>query len=134
VLFRSDISSEQSNVSWADLVIFIYPIWWFEQPAILKGWVDRVLAVGFAYKPIDKGIEGLLGPKKAVVITTSGADETSAKHGGMIDAINTVMINGTLSQCGFQNVQYKNLFAVPTVSDEERKNMLQQVRELVQGF
>ncbi len=34
---------------WADAVIFQFPLWWFSMPAILKGWIERVYAYGFAY-------------------------------------------------------------------------------------
>ena len=44
-----DVSAEQEKLLWADAVIFQFPLWWFSMPAILKGWVDRVFARGFAY-------------------------------------------------------------------------------------
>lgn len=45
----SDIADEQEKLLWADTVIFQFPLWWFGMPAILKGWIDRVYASGFAY-------------------------------------------------------------------------------------
>ena len=44
-----DIIKEQNKLLWADAIIFQFPFWWFGMPAILKGWVDRVFACGFAY-------------------------------------------------------------------------------------
>jgi len=44
---------------WADFVIFQFPLWWFSVPAILKGWVDRVFAMGFSYnygRSYEKGV------------------------------------------------------------------------------
>jgi len=55
-----DIAREQADVTWADTLFFIYPIWWSSHPAILKGWIDRVFSFGFAYHMTDKGPEGLL--------------------------------------------------------------------------
>ncbi|GGY21808.1 NAD(P)H-dependent oxidoreductase [Paludibacterium paludis] len=46
---RSDIEQEQDKLRWADAVILQFPLWWFSMPAILKGWVERVYACGFAY-------------------------------------------------------------------------------------
>lgn len=43
-----DVVAEQEKLLWADTIIFHFPIWWFGLPAILKGWVDRVFACGFA--------------------------------------------------------------------------------------
>src|SRR5690554_2983896 len=44
-----DVISEIDLVRWANLVILQFPIWWFGPPAIVKGWIDRVLVPGFAY-------------------------------------------------------------------------------------
>lgn len=44
-----DIKKEQEEVLWADRMVFVYPIWWLDRPALLKGWIDRVMAYGFAY-------------------------------------------------------------------------------------
>ncbi|MEK6293433.1 MAG: NAD(P)H-dependent oxidoreductase, partial [Paraburkholderia tropica] len=45
----ADIAAEQEKLRWADAVILQFPLWWFTMPAILKGWVERVYAYGFAY-------------------------------------------------------------------------------------
>ena len=45
----ADIVAEQEKLLWADTVIFQFPLWWFSMPAIMKGWIDRVYAWGFAY-------------------------------------------------------------------------------------
>lgn len=45
----ADVVAEQEKLKAADAVIFQFPMWWFSMPAILKGWVERVLAAGFAY-------------------------------------------------------------------------------------
>jgi NAD(P)H dehydrogenase (quinone) len=129
-----DIAAEQADIRWADMLMFIYPIWWYEQPAILKGWIDRVMSHGFAYRMTETGmIEGLLKGKKAIVFTTSGADKESMDKNGITDAINTSMIKGTLGFSGFEKVQYKNLHSVPSVSDEERKQMLGEVEEMLRA-
>ncbi|HWI54433.1 MAG TPA: NAD(P)H-dependent oxidoreductase, partial [Desulfobacteria bacterium] len=126
-----DIAAEQAEVSWADVLVFIYPIWWFERPAILKGWFDKVFSHGFAYRQTNEGtVEGLLKGKKAVVITTSGANEDNMRQNGVLDAIKTCMLQGTLGFSGIQEIVYENLYAVPAVSDEERKGMLDKVKSI----
>ncbi|MEI7749989.1 MAG: NAD(P)H-dependent oxidoreductase [Candidatus Moraniibacteriota bacterium] len=53
--------------------VFIYPTWWSNVPAVLKGFYDRVFASGFAFRYRENGFpEGLLKGKRALVITTSG--------------------------------------------------------------
>ncbi len=126
-----DIAAEQAEVRWADVLVFIYPIWWFERPAILKGWFDKVFSHGFAYQQTKEGtVEGLLKGKRAIVITTSGSNEDNMRENGVLDSINTCMIKGSLGFSGIQDVIYENLYAVPTVSDEERKGMLERVKSI----
>jgi putative NADPH-quinone reductase len=45
-----DVRTEIEKLLWADALILQFPLWWFSMPAILKGWVDRVYASGFAYR------------------------------------------------------------------------------------
>lgn len=63
----------QEKILKADNLIFIYPLWWGAMPAILKGFFDRILTPGFAYKFIDSIPVGLLKRKRAIVFMTSGS-------------------------------------------------------------
>jgi len=128
-----DIAREQADVAWADTLIVICPLWWFTVPAILKGYIDRVMSQGFAYQYTETGPVGLLKGKRAAVITTSGADENIAKQSGMIESIKASIINGVFSYCGFEDARYMNCYAVPLVSDADRKSMLEEVREFVRN-
>jgi NAD(P)H dehydrogenase (quinone) len=79
-----DIVHEQEKLLWADAVILQFPLWWFSMPAILKGWVERVYAYGFAYgvgehsdaRWGDRYGEGTLAGKRAMLIVTSGGWES----------------------------------------------------------
>ena len=65
----------QNKIKDADKLIFIYPVWWGTMPAILKGFIDRVLVPGFAYRFSKFGIpQGFLKDKKAVVFMTTGGN------------------------------------------------------------
>src|SRR5258708_14999110 len=91
-----DVRAEQEKLLWADVLILQFPLWWFTMPAILKGWVDRVYAYGFAYgvgehsdkRWGDRYGEGTLAGKRAMlVVTTGGWEEHYAARGvhGPID-------------------------------------------------
>jgi NAD(P)H dehydrogenase (quinone) len=75
-----DVKAEQEKLLWADVLILQFPLWWFSMPAILKGWVDRVYAYGFAYgvgehsdkRWGDRYGEGVLAGKRAMLIVTAG--------------------------------------------------------------
>ncbi len=67
--FVDEIRREQERVLWADLIMLQFPIWWGSYPAVLKGWIDRVLSYGFAY-----GRDRTLSPRTAMYsVTTGGA-------------------------------------------------------------
>jgi len=71
MLFSHDISIEQRKLLAADLVILQFPLWWGSYPAILKGWIERVISYGYAY-----GNNNLLSGKKVLLsVTTGGAND-----------------------------------------------------------
>lgn len=75
-----DVKGEQEKLLWADLVILQFPLWWYAMPAILKGWVERVLSLGFGYGIGehnekhwgDRYGEGKLSGKRAMLSVTAG--------------------------------------------------------------
>jgi len=79
----ADVAAEIEKLLWADMLILQFPLWWFSMPAILKGWVDRVFAYGFAYgvgehsdrRWGDRYGEGTLAGKCAMLIVTAGGWE-----------------------------------------------------------
>jgi NAD(P)H dehydrogenase (quinone) len=78
-----DVKAEQEKLLWADILILQFPLWWYSMPAILKGWVDRNWAYGFAYGVGehsdrhwgDRFGEGKLAGKRAMLIVTTGGWE-----------------------------------------------------------
>ncbi|WP_370519198.1 NAD(P)H-dependent oxidoreductase [Flavobacterium sp. Sd200] len=97
----SDVKLEQELITWAECIIFIYPIWWTGLPAILKGYIDRVFSYGFAYR-YDQGIQkGLLIGKKAIVINTHGKSHAEYKESGIDKALSLTSDNGIYNYCGF---------------------------------
>ena len=126
-----DIAREQADISWAEELILISPVWWFSIPAMLKGYIDRVFSLGFAYDYTENGPKGLLTGKKAKVITTSGADESEDRQTGMTDSINKSVVNGIFGFCGFDKMEYINCFGVPFVKDEDRQKMLVEIGKFV---
>ena len=79
-----DITGEQEKLLWADAVILQFPLWWYSMPAILKGWIERVYAFGFAYGVGehsdthwgDRFGEGTLAGKRAMLMVTAGGWES----------------------------------------------------------
>ncbi|UEP23374.1 NAD(P)H-dependent oxidoreductase [Burkholderia ambifaria] len=109
---RDDIAREQDKLKWADAVILQFPLWWFSMPAIMKGWVERVYAYGFAYGVGehsdqhwgDRYGEGSLAGKRAMVIVTTGGWESHYSARGINGPIDDVLFpiqHGILYYPGF---------------------------------
>ncbi|UKE72926.1 NAD(P)H-dependent oxidoreductase [Xanthomonas graminis] len=109
---RADIAAEQDKLRWADAVLLQFPLWWFSMPAILKGWVDRVYAYGFAYgvgehsdaRWGDRYGEGSMAGKRAMLIVTTGGWESHYAPRGINGPIDDVLFpiqHGILHYPGF---------------------------------
>ncbi len=62
----ADVVQAQQDIAAAEVVTVIYPLWWLSMPAILKGYVDRVFARGFAYESQNSHVRGLLTGRENV--------------------------------------------------------------------
>lgn len=107
-----DIVLEQEKLLWADAVILQFPLWWFSMPAILKGWVERVYAYGFAYGVGEHSDarwgnrygEGTLAGKRAMLIVTAGGWESHYSPRGINGPIDDLLFpiqHGVLFYPGF---------------------------------
>ena len=90
-LFTDTLKEEMDKLAWCDILIFNFPLWWFGLPAILKGWVDRVFAMGFVYGS-GKGIyeNGIFKDKTAFITMTTGGPEI-AYNGGKNGDLDTIL-------------------------------------------
>ncbi|XP_003468863.2 ribosyldihydronicotinamide dehydrogenase [quinone] isoform X1 [Cavia porcellus] len=123
----SDIVAEQKKVQEADLVIFQFPLYWFSVPAIMKGWMDRVLCQGFAFDIPEFYDSGLLKKKLALLsLTTGGVASMYTKAGANGDFRYFLwpLQHGTLHFCGFKVLAPQVSFAPEYSSEEERKAMV----------
>lgn len=90
-LFVEEVKTEIEKLQWCDVLIFNFPLWWFGLPAILKGWVDRVFAMGFVYGN-GKGVyeSGSFKSKIALLTLTTGGPEI-AYNGGKNGNLETIL-------------------------------------------
>ena len=129
-----DVLDQQAKVARADGLAFIFPIWWLSCPAILKGWIDRVLSRGFAYKFGERGMEGLLKHEKALLISTTGGPEQKYKALGTAERIKGIFTELLKDDCGIANVEYVFLHALDLADEETRKKYLERVYHLGKEF
>jgi NAD(P)H dehydrogenase (quinone) len=119
-------------------IIIIHPNWWGQPPAILKGWIDRVIRPGVAYEFLEgdsgEGIpRGLLTAKAAIVFNTSntGIEREQQAFG---DPLETIWRNCVFGSCGI-TVFHRHTFGIVVTSTEsERRRWLREVRETIDRF
>ncbi|MFZ4762543.1 MAG: NAD(P)H-dependent oxidoreductase [Alphaproteobacteria bacterium] len=124
----ADIAEEQSHVAWADRLLFIYPLWWFDRPALLKGWIDRVFSYGFAFSYGAEGAKGLLKHEKAMVIQTTGGSQEVYEAHHAVNIITSPMKDGTLGFCGIGDVDFHTYYGVVSATQEKRTQMLEEIK------
>ncbi|MBW2073074.1 MAG: NAD(P)H-dependent oxidoreductase [Deltaproteobacteria bacterium] len=137
-LLPPEIEKHCTEISKADGIIVVHPNWWGQPPAILKGWVDRVLRPGVAYEFLegDKGEgvpNGLLRAKAAIVFNTSNTESVREKN-VFGDPLETIWKNCIFGLCGVNNF-YRRMFSIIVISTEkQRKEWLQEARQTIAKY
>jgi NAD(P)H dehydrogenase (quinone) len=125
--FAPDVAAEMRKVEACDLMIWQFPLWWFGPPAILKGWVDRVFAMGFAYGGGKIYESGPFRGKRALLSLTTGGPQASYAKGGFngdLDGILRPLQRGMLRFCGFDVLAPHVVFGPVRLADDERAAVL----------
>lgn len=136
--FSPDILGEIQKLQTANLVIFITPIWWLSVPAILKGWFDRVLAMGVAWDTGKIYENGMMRGKQAVIFAAAGNPPEFFKENGRYKATPSQILypitHGTLAACGFNVQEPQVVLNLLNAKPEEREQMLKNVTERIQSL
>jgi len=129
-----DVRVEMDLLAAADVATFISPVWWIAPPAIMKGWLDRVLrGGGFAYGHGPNGPRGALFGKRSLVFTSSGSTEKEFLDSRKLDAVRVMWGVGTVQFCGMQLLDHLHFGPVGSRSTPEMiASYLQQVKASVQ--
>ncbi|SEJ43009.1 NAD(P)H dehydrogenase (quinone) [Pseudomonas linyingensis] len=132
-----DIAAEIAKVQWCDLLILNFPLYWFSMPAVLKGWIDRVMISGVFYggkRIYDRG--GMRGKRALVTLTLGGREHMfgpEAIH-GEIHTLLRPLLQGSLAYCGFEVLPPFIGYHVPYVSAEARGQILADYGQHLQGL
>jgi NAD(P)H dehydrogenase (quinone) len=116
----------QEKIKNNDRIIFIYPTWWNSAPAILKGFFERILVSGYAYKYINSIPRGLLTDKKAAVITTTGGNIILEKL-FLGSRTLKIVVKDTLGFCGINAKGF--MIGSSTKLTESQKNKIRKKAE-----
>jgi NAD(P)H dehydrogenase (quinone) len=129
------IAAHCREIAAAEGIVIVHPNWWGQPPAILKGWIDRVIRPGVAYSFLEgdsgEGVPvGLLRAKTAIVFNTANtpAEREQAAFG---DPLERIWRNCVFGLCGVDDVRREVFGVVVTSTEEQRNEWLDRVSALV---
>jgi NAD(P)H dehydrogenase (quinone) len=119
-------------------IIIVHPNWWGQPPAILKGWIDRVLRPGIAYE-FQEGDQGegvpvgLLKTHAAIVFNTSNTSKEREEN-IFLDPLETLWKNCIFYLCGIKVFHRKMFRIMVTSTEEQREEWLREVEQTVNKY
>ena len=131
----ADIKVEQDHLEWADVVALFHPIWWIDRPAILKGYIDRVFAIGFAYGHGPNGPVGTLKGKRGIIFTSAGSTQEHFDQSGKMQAVHVAQDIGTMQFCNIEMIDHIHFSPVGSRSSPEMvEGYKRQVEKVVRTY
>jgi len=132
VSFDEQVVAQVKELELCGGLVFVHPEWWGQPPALLKGWVDRVLRPGVAYEPAAEELPErepapLLGDRAALVLATRDAGARS----GLLER---VWMEGVFAFCGIRNAACLVLHDLRRLGPAERQEWLAQVERALLGL
>lgn len=120
----------QKDLLDCDDLVLIFPIWWYEAPAIFKGFLDKVLLPGFAFDEIDQKLVGKLGHIKRLTVLSTSEVLTDFMRNKAGNPIETSMMNMTLAICGIvTDTLWLNCERIVSGTDQDRELYIKSVIE-----
>ncbi len=101
-----DVREAQAAVAACEVLTVVYPLWWASMPAILKGYIDRVFARGFAYEARGGMTRGLLTGRSCVIVTLSGSPFALLNETGEWQAIQALQDVHIFRSSGFAVLEH----------------------------
>ncbi len=126
------------EISAADGIIIVHPNWWGQPPAILKGWVDRIIRPGIAYEFLEgdsgEGVpNGLIKAKTTLVYNTSNT-KTRREKEVFGDPLETIWKNCIFGLCGITNFHRRMFNVIVTSTEKQRKIWLNHIQKDIHFF
>jgi len=129
-----DVLVAQEDVQRADVLTVIYPLWWMAMPAMMKGYIERVFCRGFGYEIARGKVRGLLGGRRAAVMTVSGAPLAALIEDGRWQAMQLLQDIHVFGALGFDVVGHLHFDEVgPALTPSDAHADFARVREFVRG-
>lgn len=114
----ADVAAEQARIDRADALVLVYPVYWWSMPGLMKGWIERVFANGWAYEEgADLKTVKKLGHLPIHLVGIGGATMRTYERHGYLSAMKTQIDHGIFGYCGAPVVTSELLLPVPEMSE-----------------
>jgi NAD(P)H dehydrogenase (quinone) len=129
----AELASHADDLRWADTLVFVYPTWWSGQPAMLKGWIDRVFAAGVAWE-LPEGADRLRpmlrNIHRIVAVTSHGS--TKLMNAAQGESGKRTLFRSVRTMCHpLARTHWVSFYGVDVRSDEDRSEFLDRVERRV---
>jgi NAD(P)H dehydrogenase (quinone) len=130
-----DVKREHESIDKADALVFIYPLWWSDCPAKLKGWFDRVWTFGYAYVYDDDGAHtSTISLDKALVICSAGHTAEHLEEIGIAESMRNIMLHDRLLGVGAKQANMEILGGMMPHDNTYRQTNLERAYLLGEEF
>lgn len=131
----ADVQREQGKIARADAVVFVYPVWWSDCPAKLKGWFDRVLTHGYAYwRDGSDHHQKSAKVDKVLVICPAGHTEAHLEQTGIAESMRKIMLNDRVPGLNPNESSMEILGGMTNDDGTQRQRNLRRAYELGRSF
>jgi NAD(P)H dehydrogenase (quinone) len=130
-----DVRAEQAKIDRADALAFVYPVWWSDCPAKLKGWFDRVWSYGYAYTYEDGAhTTSRIAIDKALVLCPAGHTIEHLEQTGIADSMRCLMLQDRLLGVGVAEARMEILGGMVPGDEATRVANLSRAYQLGKTF
>lgn len=139
-----EVRREQESLAAAELLVLQFPLWWYGPPAMLKGWVDRVLQTGFAQGEFDETTrlprrygDGPLMDRKALIIVTAGDDQRTLGPRGVSGDLESLLFpltHGALWYVGIEALDLHVVYDADDIDGEGRRQQAERLTTRIMGL
>lgn len=127
------VARYQEQLARCDRLALVFPVWWNDVPAMLRGWLDRVMLPGFSWEATGSGLAGKLGHIERVDAFTTSSNPTGYMRERLGDGIQGTLLDATFWQLGVGEGHWHNLGGLDASTPEERASWLACVEEGLAG-
>ena len=120
----------KKKLEWAERIVMIFPIWWMTMPAMIKGFIDKVIFPGIAYRMDGNNLKSTLTSLKQVVIISTMNTPADIYRDEFDNSLEGSLIKGTFNKIGIHDIKWISLNKVVQSGDEKRWVWLDEIETM----